>query len=200
MGRNIKKKLYIDKECNTALSGYDSNSLDGNNSSLLLKAIPKLRTAKLGGPEAGEDGELLAPPTAGPILDTLSALLTVVQGTMSYQLDPLYREYIASYRTHLTALPAHMMAVCNLKTSLTWKEHILCVHLEPWLDANQRGLAPYSEQASESIHKMHEKTSWGHYKVPQGHKQYAKRIKLSVVKTSSANCGIVESSTDSDPE
>merc|ERR1719319_2134134 len=46
--------------------GYDSNSLDGNNSSLLLKAIPKLRTAKLGGPEAGEDGELLAPPLLDP--------------------------------------------------------------------------------------------------------------------------------------
>ena len=77
--------------------GYESNSLDGNNSSLLLKAVPKLRTAKLDCPEAAEDGELLAPPTAGPILDTLSALLKLVQGTMSHTLDPLYKEYIARW-------------------------------------------------------------------------------------------------------
>ena len=68
---------------------------------------------------------------------------------------------------------------------------VIC-HLEQWLDANKRGLAPYSEQASESIHKMHEKLSWGNYKVPVGHKNYAKRIKLSVVKTSSLNFGLVE--------
>ena len=93
-----------------------------------------------------------------------------------------------------------MMSVCNLKTAITWKEHVLLCHLEPWCDANKRGLAPFSEQASESIHKMHEKMSWGHYKVPIGHKNYAKRIKLSVVKTSSSNFGLVESQSDSDSE
>ena len=173
--------------------GYEANSLDGNNSSLFMKAVEKLREAKMEVPEGTEDeGEPLVPPSGGPILDTLSSLLKVVQGTMSHQLDPSYKEYIASYKTHLLSLPGHMMAACGMKTQLTWKEHVVICHLEQWLDANKRGLAPYSEQASESIHKMHEKLSWGNYKVPVGHKNYAKRIKLSVVKTSSLNFGLVE--------
>ena len=60
-----------------------------------------------------------------------------------------------SYKTHLLSLRAHMQTVCGQNVMYSWKEHLLMVHLQPWLDVNQRGLALYSEQASESIHKMH---------------------------------------------
>ena len=59
-----------------------------------MKAVDKLRVAKLEGPGAAEGTELLAPPSVGPILDTLSALLKLVQGTMSYSLDPNYKNFI----------------------------------------------------------------------------------------------------------
>ena len=85
-----------------------------------MKAVEKLREAKMEVPEGTEDeGEPLVPPSGGPILDTLSSLLKVVQGTMSHQLDPSYKEYIASYKTHLLSLPGHMMAACGMKTQLT---------------------------------------------------------------------------------
>ena len=164
-----------------------------------MKAAEKLGTAKLEGTDAAADGELLAPPAAHPIMETLAALLKVVQGTMSHKLSPRYKEYIARYKTNLANLHDHMKKVCDLTCTYTWKEHVLLVHLEEWLDDNKRGMAPFSEQASESIHKMHHKRSWAHYKLPVGHKNFAKHVMLSVVKTSSSNIGWnVTDSTDTE--
>ena len=72
--------------------------MDGNNSFQLLTSIAKLKSAKLAG---SEDGELLLPATAKPILATMEALLAVVEGTMGHGLDPAYKELIASYKSCL---------------------------------------------------------------------------------------------------
>ena len=146
-----------------------------------MKALGKLRLATL------ENGKSLLPDDALPIVETLEAFKALVSATMSYTLNPNYKELILKYKTLLSALPDHMKDVCGQKPGFTWKEHILVTHLEPWLDAHKVGLAKYSEQASESIHHVHEVRNWANLKVPEGHKDYAKRVLWSVVKGTSNN-------------
>ena len=80
-----------------ALAGTAKSQLDGNNSYQFLNCLGKLMTAKLGGTEAPEDSELLLPASAQPIVDTLAALLKVVDGTMGHGLVPNYSELIEEY-------------------------------------------------------------------------------------------------------
>ena len=84
------------------LTGTASNPLDGNNSYQFLTSLGKLLTAKLGGTEAPEDSELLLPASAQPIMDTLAALLKVVDGTMGHGLVPNYAELIEEYTRYQT--------------------------------------------------------------------------------------------------
>ena len=114
-------------------------------------------------------GELLLPEDAYPIIETLSALYQVVEGTMGHGLDENYSKLIKSYTDNLRALPNHMSNVYGVKMSITWKEHIVCAHLEEWLDIHKTGLALYSEQAGESIHHKYKVRTWRHFKVPPGH-------------------------------
>lgn len=154
-----------------------------------MKSIGKLREAKLDGPEAAEDAEKLLPSAGLPILETLAALETLVKNTMSHTLAATYKEDILRYRNLRSKLPECMMDAYGLKVEYSWKEHTILVHLEPWLDVNQIGLATLSEQASESIHHVHNVRSWNHFKVPEGHKDYLSRVKASVVKLGSMNLG-----------
>ena len=177
------------KKCSITRRGHNDNQLDGNNCKAFMRAIKKLQEAKLAGPEAAEDAEKLLPSTGLPILDALAALETVVKSTMSHTLAASFKEDIQRYKDMRAKLPESMMAAFGLKVGYSWKEHVLLVHLEPWLEVNQIGLASLSEQASESIHHVHNVRSWNHFKVPEGHKQYANRIKASVVKLNSMNLG-----------
>ena len=79
-------------------AGTTKNQLDGNNSFQLLSCLDKLEAAKLGGTEADDDSELLLPATAQPIIDTMKALLKVVEGTMGHGLNPEYKGLISTYR------------------------------------------------------------------------------------------------------
>ena len=85
-----------------ALAGTAKSQLDGNNSYQFLNSLGKLQTAKLGGTEAPEDSELLLPASAQPIMDTLAALLKVVEGTMGHGLVPNYAELIEEYTRYQT--------------------------------------------------------------------------------------------------
>ena len=114
---------------------------------------------------------------------------TVLPHFIAAYLAASYKEDIQRYKELRAKLPKCMMDAFGLKVGYSWKEHVLLVHLEPWLEVNQIGLASLSEQASESIHHVHNVRSWNHFKVPEGHKKYASRIKASVVKLNSMNLG-----------
>ena len=110
LAKNVLVKLLLKQNCTVrtfactvlcsalhTLTGTASNPLDGNNSYQFLTSLGKLLTAKLGGTEAPEDSELLLPASAQPIVDTLAALLKVVDGTMGHGLVPNYSELIEEY-------------------------------------------------------------------------------------------------------
>ena len=184
----------FDKWCSTnsiTRRGYDTNQLDGNNCRAFMKSVDKLKTAKLKGKDEPPEAENLLPPSPSCllILDTLQALQSVVKGTMSHVLASSYKQDIGRYAELRAQLPPLVKSECGSGVTYSWKEHILIVHLESWLDDHQIGLASVSEQASESVHHFHEVRSWSHYKVPEGHSKFMQRVTASVVKFSSLNTG-----------
>ena len=64
---------------------------------------------------------------------------------------------------------------------MSWRVHIACNHIEPFLKANEHGLGVYAGQTGEAIHHHFKKNYWDTYKRRMERCDYAKRLKKSVV-------------------
>ena len=93
-----------------------------------------------------------APFNTKPCTEALSAFRSVVTSTFSHSLHPDYKEHIRHFTKKYQELQEYSETWYNIKLSITWKVHIISVHLEEFLSRKAVGLARYAEQASEAAH------------------------------------------------
>ena len=65
--------------------------------------------------------------------------------------------------------------------TVSWKVHIACNHIEPFLKANEHGLGVYAEQTGKAIHHHFKKNYWDRYKRRMEYCDFAKRLKKSLL-------------------
>ena len=61
------------------------------------------------------------------------------------------------------------------KLTVTWKVHIVMVHVAPFVKLHNCGLGRYAEQVGESIHAKF-KPTWSRYKRTEGHSEHGDRL------------------------
>ena len=121
--------------------GYNGvNKLDGNNSAMFLENIEDIRHTDW------------FPEEATPIVDCLLAFRDVKDSTFSLELKNGWENTISLYTSMFSELQVYSEATLGLHLTCTWKIHIICCHLSPFLSKVQCGMANYSEQTGESIH------------------------------------------------
>ena len=81
---------------------------------------------------------------------------------------------------------AHLQRVLKLTLTITWKLHMVCVHLEPLLTKLGTGLAIVCEQAGEAVHCKYKRTK-SRYQLNQHHTKHGEAQKAAVVQWSSWN-------------
>ena len=108
------------------------------------------------------------------------------KGCFSWSLAPNYRELIDTYRQRYEELQEYSQCVLDDGSAmgLSWKIHILVVHLPEWLDANAVGMAKFSEQTCEATHHDFEATH-KRFKRAVGHADHGKNLRRSCVEYSS---------------
>ena len=72
-----------------------------------------------------------------------------------------------------------LQTVLGQKVAVTWKLHMLCVHLEPLLTKLGRGLGIYAEQAGEAVHHKYKKTK-GRFKRNKHHSLHMEALKKAL--------------------
>ena len=72
----------------------------------------------------------------------------------------------------------------GVKLTVSWKNHILCIHLPQFLEKVQCGMAKYSEQEGESAHASMKRTM-ARFTINECHLNHGERMKRGVVEWSS---------------
>ena len=93
---------------------------------------------------------------------------------------------IANYEETFVRAQAEVAAlnIPSVKLTVSWKNHILCVHLPPFLEKVQCGMSKYSEQVGESAHASMKKTMV-RFSVDECHENHGERMKRGIVEWSS---------------
>ena len=137
---------------------YHGGSFNGNDSRKLLKNIAILE-------------ELTPPSNVQIFIDTLKAFDEVVISCYRENLISNYKEKISVFRKYYR----------TLGINVTPKVHAVFHHISEFCDVVKKGLGPWSEQTSESLHSDFKKL-WQNYKVRDNdHQQYGKRLLDAVV-------------------
>ena len=147
--------------CNVKKTDYHGGKFEGNDSRKLLKKVDQL--------------EGLAPnnKVVKKYAKAFKALNDVVHACYGYDLADDYLVKISSFS----------VAYLNLKINVTPKIHAVMHHISEFCKKTRRGLGPWSEQASESIHHDFKQT-WQRFKINStDHELYAENLLKAVQHT-----------------
>ena len=107
-------------------------------------------------------------------------------GCFSKTLDPSYRSLIENYRKKYELLLEYSREFLEegITVGLSWKIHILVMHVPQWLDSHSEGLSKYSEQTMEATHKNFA-TTYKRFKTNEAHPNHGMKLRRSAVEYSS---------------
>ena len=148
--------------------------LDGNNSSTFLSHVRNLILIDWW------------PLELDPVVDCLVQLEVIKDKTFGWDLEEGWEKEIDLYKSMFAELQEYCSSQLAVSLSCTWKVHIITAHLKPFLTMVQCGLAPYAEQAGESVHHMM-KPAIQHHGRKKCHPQHGLRQQNAIVEFSSNN-------------
>ena len=100
-------------------------------------------------------------------------------------MNPAYRQIIDLYRCKYEAVQEYCKEVLDgIELSITWKIHLIVVHLPQWMDRHSEGLSRFAEQTGEACHHDFSKTN-KRFKRKESHPDHGKNLRRSVVEYSS---------------
>ena len=103
--------------------GYNGkNKLDGNNTSRFLREIDGLASADW------------FPSAAIPILDCLQAFQDIKDKCFGWMLEDGWRKSIQTFTAMFAELQEYAAMSLGLSLTVTWKIHVVCCHLETFLN------------------------------------------------------------------
>ena len=150
--------------------GYHGGQFDGNNAKKILEKIDDLSSS--------------CPPTCQPLIDLLRAFHPIVSGCFGQSLDPSYHELIRNFSDQFGVTQNLINEMeGDFKLNVTWKVHILIVHLPEFLDLTGCGMARFSEQCGESVHHQM-KATMARFCVSEENPRHGERLKRAVVEFS----------------
>ena len=150
--------------------GYHGGQFDGNNSKKILERLADLAD--------------YCPSNCLPLIDLLRSFLPIVSGCFGSVLDPHYRSLIADFRQMFVRAQRHVDALkLGVSLSVTWKIHVLIVHLPDFIDRVGCSMARFSEQTGESVHHAMKKIL-SRYKVSEANPKHGERLKKAIVEFS----------------
>ena len=145
------QKFHVSKE------SWHGGTFTGNATRTLLKNVDSLRA--------------MCPLHCLPFVEVLTSLSTIVTSCFSWDLADNYKLEIERFKhsyLHLEGVP------------VTPKVHALFYHVSEFCDKRQRGLAAFSEQASESVHHDFQ-TVWSNFRIKEtDHPSYGSRLLRAV--------------------
>ena len=121
---------------------------------------------------------------AEPILEIMKKFNCVVESCYSYELNPFLHEVMEEFKRSVYLLKSHL-AKFDVKSSISWKLHIVLFHVKPFCIQRECGLGKYAEQAIESLHAKF-KSTWSRYNWVAVHKSHGNALKRAVVSFSAA--------------
>ena len=101
-------------------------------------------------------------------------------------LNPAFRELINNFKEKFEVVQEYCKDFLEdvKELGLTWKIHIICIHLPQWLERHTVGMSLYSEQCAESTHHDFSKT-YKRFKRDISHPDHGKQLLRSVVEHAS---------------
>ena len=154
--------------------GYQGIGFDGNNSNRLLKKLDLLRIDIASESQIDPRVENLV-----PIIDCLQEFQYVQTQAFGMKVGDDLHDAIRNFRESYRFLISHLQQNYNYKLTVTWKVHIACCHIEPFVNTRKLGLGVFAEQAGEAVHHQFKK-SWSNYKRRIDHQEYGVKLKRSV--------------------
>jgi hypothetical protein len=144
------------KACNVTRSSYHGGAFEGNECRALLKKHSLLRER--------------APANIQKFVTALACFDDVVRACYSHTLADDYERVIEKFRA----------SFMSLRISVTPKVHAVFYHVSEFCTMTDKGLGPWSEQTSESIHHDFAET-WKRFKIKDQDKTvYATNLLKSV--------------------
>lgn len=144
------------KACNVEREALHGGSFTGNSSRILLQKVDVLAA--------------IGPLQVLPYIAAFKAFSKVVTGCYGSFLDPMVEDYIADFK----------QKYLDLGISVTPKVHAVFHHILEFCQVHGKGLGPWSEQASESVHYDFQET-WTCFKVRSlDHPDYGNRLVKAV--------------------
>ena len=151
------------KERNILQRGYQGRGWDGNNSNVILKQLDALEIEILN-----------FSPHLTPIVQCLKDFREIKSACFGGNLDPRYELSIAKFKDSFVSCQELCMAL-GQKLTVTWKVHIVMVHVAPFVKLHNCGLGRYAKQVGESIHAKF-KPTWSRYKRTESHSEHGDRL------------------------
>lgn len=142
-----------------ARSSYHGGQFEGNGCRRLLRGADTLQ-------RLAEEASAFE---AIPVVSALRALRAVVEACFGATVSGDVAEKVAAYRE----------AYLQLQIPVTTKNHAIFSHVTDFCQQHGRGLGPYSEQASESVHADF-RLCWEKYKVGPANSQYVPQLLRAV--------------------
>lgn len=152
--------------------GYQGGGLDGNNSKKLLDKLDELSA--------------IIPIHLLPIVSTLKDFKEIVAGCFGDYLCPLIVSKIESFSKSYVNLREFSADVLNERLTVSWKVHVVVVHLPQFLKKKKVGMARFAEQTGEAAHaKM--KGTLKRFCVCEDNPRHGMQMKKAIVNFSSNN-------------
>ena len=150
--------------------GYHGGQFDGNNCKKILDRL--------------DDLEVKCPKSCLPLIELLRSFRPIVSGCFGNELDDHYRDLITEFRSKFVKTKAYVESLnMNLHLNVTWKVHVIIVHLPQFLDQSGCGMARYSEQCGESVHHIMKKVL-SRFRTDEKHPRHGERLMRAVVEFS----------------
>lgn len=149
--------------------GYHGGQFDGNNSKKILDCLPDLAE--------------FCPTQCLPLVDLLHSFQPIVSGCFGSDLVSNYRDLIANFKKCFIQTQRYVTSKLDLSLTVTWKIHVLILHLPEFLDRSNCSMARYSEQTGESVHHSMKKVL-SRYKVSEVNPKHGEKLKKAVVEFS----------------
>lgn len=151
--------------------GYQGGTFDGNNSKRILEYTDDLFNA--------------VPVNCRPLVELLQVFEPIVSGTFGHNLDPDFEMLIKDYVNKFLEVQRYCQSMePPVKLNITWKVHVIAIHLPQFLRKSGVGMARYSEQTAESVHHRM-KASFERFCVGEGHPKHAEKLMRAMIEFSS---------------
>ena len=158
------------KENGVMRRGYQGGTFDGNNAKKILERTENLADC--------------VPVKCLPLVDLLQAFKPIVSGVFGDELRPDFEELIHNFRECFIATQRYLSEnVPEVRINVTWKVHILIIHVPQFLLHFRCGMSRFSEQTGESVHHAM-KLILARYSVNEDHPLHGERLKKTVVEFS----------------